>query len=180
MTNSQISGDRLQRFSRRSTHTYKSSLWKSHLHSIRGVRGGARNGTPRFMEDDVTWVASNLSGTAGALGAETVELRNWILRFGCVSEDPRVVVARLADWMANFSPPGATYLTLMKFCLLALDKRPGVRPVGIGEKLRRDLAKLVMIAAGGQAKTVCDNLQLCEGLQVGIEDTTHLVGKRRL
>ena len=57
------------------------------------------------MEDDVTWVASNLSGTAGAMGAETVELRNWILRFGCVSEDPRVVVARLADWMANFSPP---------------------------------------------------------------------------
>ena len=38
-----------------------------------------------FTEDDVTWVASNLSGAAGALGAEAMELQNWILHFGCVS-----------------------------------------------------------------------------------------------
>ena len=35
-----------------------------------------------FTEDDVTWVASKLSGAAGALGAEAMELRNWLLRFG--------------------------------------------------------------------------------------------------
>ena len=29
-----------------------------------------------FTEDDVTWVTSKLSGVAGALGAEAVELRN--------------------------------------------------------------------------------------------------------
>ena len=29
-----------------------------------------------FTEDDVTWVASKLSGSAGALGAEAIELRN--------------------------------------------------------------------------------------------------------
>ena len=29
-----------------------------------------------FTEDDVTWVASKLSGAAGALGAEAMELRN--------------------------------------------------------------------------------------------------------
>ena len=38
-----------------------------------------------FTEDDVTWVASNLSGAAGALGAEEMELRNWLLHFGCAS-----------------------------------------------------------------------------------------------
>ena len=38
-----------------------------------------------FTEDDVTWVASKLSGAAGALGAEAVELRNWLLHFGCAS-----------------------------------------------------------------------------------------------
>ena len=36
-----------------------------------------------FTEDDVTWVASKLSGAAGALGAEAMELRNLLLRFGC-------------------------------------------------------------------------------------------------
>ena len=58
-----------------------------------------------FTEDDVIWVASKLSGTAGTLGAEAIELRNWIVRFGCSSEELRVVVARLDDWMANYPPP---------------------------------------------------------------------------
>ena len=39
-----------------------------------------------FTEDDVTWVASKLSGAAGALGAEAMELRNWLLSFRCASE----------------------------------------------------------------------------------------------
>ena len=83
-----------------------------------------------FTEDDVTWVASKLSGAAGALGAEAIELRNWLLRFGCASEELRVVVASLADWMANSSPPWAEYRALMASRLVALDKRPWVRPVG--------------------------------------------------
>ena len=68
----------------------------------------------------------------------------------------------------------------MECCLVALDKRPGVCPVGIGETLRRALAKLVMRAAGDQAKTACGSLQLCAGLEAGIEGATHAVGKRRL
>ena len=35
-----------------------------------------------FTEDDVMWVASKLSGAAGALRVEAIELRNWLLRFG--------------------------------------------------------------------------------------------------
>ena len=68
----------------------------------------------------------------------------------------------------------------MAFRLVALDKRPGVRPVGIGETLRRALAKLVMRAAGEQAKMACGNLQLCAGLKAGIEGETHAVGQRRV
>ena len=112
-----------------------------------------------FTEDDVTWVASKLSGAAGALGVEAMELRNWFLCFGCASEELRVVVVILADCMANSSPPWAAYHALMACRLVALDKRPGVRPVVIGETLRRALAKLVMRAAGEQAKTAYGNLQ---------------------
>ena len=106
-----------------------------------------------------------------------MELRNWLLCFGCASEEFRVVVASLADWMANSFPPWAAYRALMDCHLVVLDKRPGVRPVGIGETLRRALAKLVMRAAGGQAKTECVNLQLCAGLEAGIEGETHAVGQ---
>ena len=133
-----------------------------------------------FMEDDVTWVASKLSGAAGALGAEAIELRNWLVRFGFASEELRVVFASLAEWMANFSPPWAAYRALMAFRLVALDKRPGVRPMGIGETLHRTFAKLVMRVVGEQAKTVCGNLQMCAGLESGIEGATHAVGQRRV
>ena len=52
-----------------------------------------------FSEEDVTWVASNISGATGDLGAVVIELRNWLIYFGFTSEDLRFVVANLADWM---------------------------------------------------------------------------------
>ena len=82
--------------------------------------------------------------------------------------------------MANSPPPWATYRTLMAYHLVALDKRPGVLPVGIGETLCRALAKLVMRAAGNQAKTVCGNFHLCAGLKDGIEGENRAVGPQRL
>ena len=35
-----------------------------------------------------------------------------------------------------------------------------------------------MMAAGVQVKTACDNMQLCTGLESGIECATHAVGRR--
>ena len=58
-----------------------------------------------FSEDNIKRVESKLSGAAGGLGAETIELRNWLLRLGCASEKFRFVVANMADWMANPPPP---------------------------------------------------------------------------
>ena len=73
-------------------------------------------------------------------------------------------------------PPWAAYCELMACRLVALDKRPGVCSVGIGETLCRALAKLVMRAAGDQSKTAYGNLQLCADLEDGIEEATHAVG----
>ena len=90
---------------------------------------------------------------------EAIELINWLLCFECASEDLRVVVTRLADWMDN-PPPRSAYLSLMAYHLVAIDKRPGVPPMGIRETLCLALSKLVMNAAGDQEKTACGNLQL--------------------
>ena len=133
-----------------------------------------------FTEDDVTLVASNLSGAADALGAESIELINWLLRFWFTSEELRVVINGVADWMSNSSPSWATYHALIECCLVALYKRPGVLPVRIRETVHRDLAKLVMRAAGDQAKTACGNLQLCVGLEAVVEGTTHTKVQRLL
>ena len=82
--------------------------------------------------------------------------------------------------MANSSPPWAAYHALMACRLVAIDKRPGVHPMGIGETLRQALTKLVMRAAGDQAKTACGKLQLCAGLKAVIEGATHAVGQHIL
>ena len=107
-------------------------------------------------------------------------MRIWLLRFRCTPEELRDVVSRLSDWMDNSSPLCSVYRALMACHLVALDKSPGVRPVGIGETLRRALAKLVMRAYEYQAKTVCGNLQLCAGLESGIEGATHALGQRKI
>ena len=59
--------------------------------------------------------------------------------------------------------------------LVALEKRQGVRPTGIWERLRRALYKLVMRETENQAKEACKNLQLCAVLESGIESAKHTV-----
>ena len=124
------------------------------------------------------WVASKLSGGTGALVAEAIKLRNWLLRFRCASEELRFIISILADWMANSSSPWYSYLALMACCLVALDKRPVVRPTRIWETLRWALAKLVMRADEDLEKIVCGNLQLYAGLKDGIEGESHTMRQR--
>ena len=52
--------------------------------------------------------------------------------------------------------------------------------MGIWETPHRSLAKLVMRAAGDQAKTTCGHIQLCASLKAGIEGATHAVGQQIL
>ena len=63
----------------------------------------------------------------------------------------------------------------MAYCLIALDKSPGVRTVGIGEMIHQEISKLFMRTAGDQAKNACGSLQLCVGLVEGIEGANHAV-----
>ena len=62
--------------------------------------------------------------------------------------------------------------------LVAFDKCPGVRPVGIGEVWRRLMAKCVLSVAGHEAKTVCGSHQLCCGLEAGIEGAVHTLSEK--
>jgi hypothetical protein len=59
--------------------------------------------------------------------------------------------------------------------LVALDKQPGTRPVGIGEVYRRLMAKCVLSCVGSWATHACGNLNLCAGLKSGVEGAVHAV-----
>ena len=77
------------------------------------------------------------------------------------------------------SPPRDAYCSLVPCSLVALDKHPGVRPVGMGETLCRAITKIVMRAAADQTNMACGSLQMCAGLGASIEGETHTVAQRR-
>lgn len=56
--------------------------------------------------------------------------------------------------------------------LIALDKCPRVRPIGIGETLRRILSCFI---TRSDVEEVCGSSQLCAGIQCGIEGAIHSV-----
>ena len=85
----------------------------------------------------------------------------------------RSAVANLASWLANENVPWAAYHGLTMCRQVALDKIPGVRPLGIGEILRRLLAKCVLEVTGQQATAACGTDNLCAELKLGCEGAIH-------
>ena len=101
-----------------------------------------------ITDDVVSAVAGRLSGGAGPGGADLISLQHWLLRFGAVSKELRLIVAEVGEWLSNGQPPWSAYLALMSVRLIALDKSQGIRPVGIGETWRRLLAKCLLRVSG--------------------------------
>ena len=133
---------------------------------------------PAFQEvlitdEVVQCVAARLSGAAGAGGTDSHALSRWLMVFGDYSSQLRRALARFTEWLANGLPDWAAYRELMGGRLLALDKCPGVRPIGIGETWRRASAKCLLRVAGPAAKEACGSTQLCAGLEAGIEGAVH-------
>ena len=59
--------------------------------------------------------------------------------------------------------------------LIALDKCPGVRPIGIGEACRRIIAKTILNVIGPDVMEAAGPLQLCAGQDAGCEAAVHSI-----
>ena len=57
--------------------------------------------------------------------------------------------------------------------LVALDKNPGVRPIGIGEVFRRITGKAIARALREEIREAAGALQVCAGLEGGCEAAVH-------
>ena len=65
-------------------------------------------------------------------------------------------------------------LTAFTACrLVILDKCPGVRPIGIGEVLRRIVGKAILAVIGPDVQRVTGALQVCTGQQGECEAAVH-------
>ena len=74
----------------------------------------------------------------------------------------------------NLEDPGSIE-ALMSCRLIPLDKSPGVRPIGIGEVIRRIIGKSVMFVVKQDVLRSTSYQQLCAGQEAGCEVAIHAV-----
>ena len=128
-----------------------------------------------ISEKDLQWVTSKLLGEAGPSGKDAQAFQSWLLRFGIALESLREEMVEWIYWLANDSPPWAACHAIMTARLVALEKCPGVRPAEIGEVCLRLFSNIVLQVGGAQAKEACGSVNLCAGLEAGIEGDIHAV-----
>ncbi len=135
---------------------------------------------PCLVDVDITSghierLARSLHGGAGPSGTNSGHWRSFLLCYGAQSVKLRESVASLARLLANNVVDWEMIRALMSSRLIALNKNPGVRPIGIGEVLRRLLGKAMIMTTGVDVEELCGADQLCSGLKGGIEGAIHSV-----
>ena len=133
---------------------------------------------PLFENVEITgshllFVAHRIQGGAGPGGCDAGHWRDVLLRFGAYSSRLRDVVAALARRLLNSIIPWEDISALVANRLIALDKCPGVCPIGIGETLRCVVGKAVCYATRVDVELACSSDQLCGGVRSGNEGATH-------
>ena len=126
-----------------------------------------------IIDNTVMAVAGRLLGGAGPGGTDSVSLQHWLLRFGAAIAELRLIVGYFVEWLGNGCPPWAAYRALMSGRLIALEKQPGIRPVGVGETWHSMMANCLLKVSGPEAKAACSMAQLAGGLEAGIEGAIH-------
>jgi hypothetical protein len=120
-------------------------------------------------------VGAKVQGGAGPSGVDALLLKTFIQRFGTASENLRKELSLWSEWLANESPSWAAIRAINAKRGVALDKEPGTRPLHIGEAYMRLLGKDLLTTARDEAKERCGSVQLCAGLEAGIEGGIHTV-----
>ena len=114
-------------------------------------------------------------GAAGPSGMDAHCWRRLCTSFKSASQDLCHALATLAKRLCTtfVDPKGISALLACR--LIALDKCPGVRPIGICETPRRIIAKAVLFATKGDVQDAAGSMQLCAGQISGIEAAIHAI-----
>ena len=110
---------------------------------------------------------------AGPSGIDASGWRRLLSSFHKQSTDLCDAIAMLGRHICqNFvDPDGLSAYTSCR--LVAMDKCPGVRPIGIGEVVQRIIGKAIRTITSQDIQQVTGALQLCAGQQVGCKAAIH-------
>ena len=104
-----------------------------------------------------------MNGAAGPLGLDTSAWKRMCTSFKSVSVELCDALAAVARRLSTcFVDPNG--LSAFVACgLIALNKCPGVRPIGIGETVRRIIGKAIAITITNDIQEAAGPLQVCAG-----------------
>ena len=117
-----------------------------------------------FEAIEATAIKTAALRTEGAASPSGIDARGWrrlCASFHSASTDLRHSLALLAKRLCSefVSPDGL--VAFLGCRLIALDKNPEVRPIGIGEIPRHIVAKVVLSVVGGDIQEAAGSIQLC-------------------
>ena len=117
--------------------------------------------------------ALRTEGAAGPSGIDALGWRRLCTSYNSASNQLCQSLAATARRLCTcyVDPKSISALTACR--LMALNKNPGVRPIGIGETVRRILAKAILSITKGDVQEAVGTIQLCAGQLAGIEAGVH-------
>ena len=123
--------------------------------------------------DLIRRTAIRVEGSAGPSGVDALGWRRLCTSFRTASSDLCHSLASVARRISTSFIDPDTLQPLLNCRLIALDKNPGVRPIGIGETSRRIIAKAVLQVVKQDILDAAGCLQLCAGQRAGCEAAVH-------
>ena len=114
-----------------------------------------------------------MDGAGGPSGIDGLGWKRLCTAFGPHSADLCNSLASTAKRLCTeyVDPKGIEALVASK--LIALDKCPGIRPIGVGETVRRIINKAISSVIKDDVQEVAGVLQLCAGQESGCEAAIH-------
>ena len=114
-----------------------------------------------------------MDGAAGPSGLDAAAWKRMCTSFRSASTDLCDALASMARRICScfVDPKGLSAFVACR--LIALDKCPGVRPIGIGETARRIMGKAIAAAISDDIQDAAGPLQVCAGHLSGCEAAVH-------
>ena len=134
-----------------------------------------------YSEIDEELIMKVAYATKGGAGPSGLDAEGWkrmltSKQFGTASSDLRKSLANMIKKLCIIQIEDETSLQALMACrLIPLNKNPGVRPIGIGEVLRRIAGKVVMTVSKHRIVEATGSIQVCAGQEAGSEAAIHAI-----
>ena len=126
-----------------------------------------------ITNDAIEKAALATQGSAGPSGGDADHWRRMCLSFKTASNRLCTAIAAMARRLCTEMVDPLCLQSVLANRLIPLDKCPGIRPIGIGEALRRIVCKSVMRVVKLDVQQAAGPLQLCAGHEAGCEAALH-------